>query len=168
VYEVTVAAFNLSEAYRVPVVLLLDATLSNVRENVELPLLPVVNRRPPAGPGFQPFAGTEFQAFGDGAPFDVTGLAHAASGRPRASDGPNLDRMLRRSIARIESANDVIRYRGTALEDAEHLILAYGITARSAAGAVQLVRRDGYGPACSSCKRCGRSPSGSSVSWPNR
>ena len=140
VYEVTVAAFNLSETYRVPVVLLLDATLSHMRENVELAPVPVVDRRPP-GANFQPFAGMEFQAFGDGAPFVVTGLAHAASGRPRASDGPNLDRMLRRSIERIEHADDVIRYRGTALEDAEHLILAYGITARSAAGAVQAAAR---------------------------
>jgi len=143
VYEVTVAAFNLSETYRLPVVLLLDATLSHMRENVELPALPVVNRCPPSGADFQPFAGTAFQAFGDGPPIVVTGLAHAASGRPRASDGPNLDRMLRRSIARIEEADDGRRYRGTALEDAEHLILAYGITARSAAGAVQLLRREG-------------------------
>lgn len=145
VYEVTVAAFNFSETYRVPVVVLLDAALSHMRENVELPEVVVVDRRRPASPeGFQPFAGPEFLAFGDGAPLVVTGLAHAESGRPRASDGPNLERMLRRTIARLEADHDrITRSRGIALEDAEHLILAYGITARSAAGAVELLRRDG-------------------------
>ena len=59
VYEITVAAFNLSETYRLPVVLLLDALLSHMRENVELP--EVDGRRPAAAltsaEGFQPFAG---------------------------------------------------------------------------------------------------------------
>src|SRR5690606_32532021 len=36
VYEVTVAAFNISERYRVPVILLLDAVVSHMREGVEL------------------------------------------------------------------------------------------------------------------------------------
>ncbi len=47
VYEVTVAAFNISEQFRVPVVLLLDAVVSHMREGVELPDLPVTSRVPP-------------------------------------------------------------------------------------------------------------------------
>jgi 2-oxoglutarate ferredoxin oxidoreductase subunit alpha len=145
VYEVTVAAFNLSETYRIPVILLLDASLAHMRENVELPEVTVVDRRRPASlDGFQPFAGSEFLGFGEGAPLVVTGLAHADSGRPRASDGPNLDRMLRRSIARIDAGEaDVIRSRRHQLDDADIAILAYGITARAAAGAVDLLRAEG-------------------------
>ena len=145
VYETTVAAFNMSETYRLPVVLLLDALLSHMRENVELPEVTVVDRhRPASAEGFQPFAGTDFLPFGEGAPLVVTGLAHAESGRPRASDGPDLERMLRRAVGRLDTdADRITRYRSIALEDAEHLILAYGITARSAAGAVAQLRRDG-------------------------
>jgi len=145
VYEVTVAAFNLSETYRLPVILLLDASLAHMRENVELPEVRVVDRRKPAAlEGFRPFAGTEFLGFGDGVPLVVTGLAHADTGRPRASDGPNLDRMLRRAIDRLTAGSaEVIRTRSRALEDADIAILAYGITARAAAGAVDLLRAEG-------------------------
>ncbi len=144
-YEVTVAAFNLSETYRVPVILLLDATLSHMRENVELPDVEVVDRKRPASlEGFQPFAGPEFLAFGEGVPLVVTGLAHAQSGRPRSSDGANLERMLRRSIDRLTADLDrITRYRACHLEDARFVILAYGITARAARAAVERLRGDG-------------------------
>ena len=46
-YEMTVEAFNLAETYRVPVILLLDATLAHTYENVELSELDVVDRRRP-------------------------------------------------------------------------------------------------------------------------
>lgn len=145
VYEVTVAAFNLSETYRMPVVLLLDAILSHMRENVELPALEVVDRaRPAVADGFQPFAGQEFLPFGEGVNLVVTGLAHAESGRPRASDGVNLERMLRRSFDRLAAdAEQIARYRTHRVEDARHLILAYGITARAARAAVDRLRGDG-------------------------
>jgi 2-oxoglutarate ferredoxin oxidoreductase subunit alpha len=145
VYDVTVAAFNLSETYRVPVILLLDAFLSHMRENVELPEVTVVDRQRPASPGgFQPFASTEFLGFGEGAQIVVTGLAHAESGRPRASDGPNLDRMLRRAIDRLATSEaEITRVRTRALDDADYAILTYGITARAAAGAVELLRAQG-------------------------
>ena len=35
-YEMTIEAFNLAETYRLPVVLLLDATLSHMRENMDV------------------------------------------------------------------------------------------------------------------------------------
>ena len=145
VYEVTVAAFNMSETYRLPVVLLLDAILSHMRENVELPELEVVDRARPAAPeGFQPFAGQEFLPFGEGANLVVTGLAHAESGRPRASDGVNLERMLRRSRDRLAADAELIsRHRAYRVEDARHLILAYGITARAAHAAVDRLRGEG-------------------------
>lgn len=145
VFEVTVAAFNLSERYRVPVVLLLDAVVSHMRESVEFPDLPVVNRvRPASLEGFLPFGGTEFVPLGAGTPIVVTGLAHAETGLPRASDGANAARMLRRVVDRIEAAGDeVLRTRGYGLDDAEVAIIAYGITARPARGAVEALRRAG-------------------------
>lgn len=145
VYEATIAAFNLSETYRVPVVLLLDAVLSHLREDVELPEVRVVDRRRPESPAeFRPFAGVDFLGFGEGAQIVVTGLAHAETGQPRASDGANLDRMLRRANDRLAAGEaEILRYRARDLDDAECAILAYGITARAAAGAVDLLRADG-------------------------
>jgi len=145
VFEVTVAAFNISEQFRVPVVLLLDAVVSHMRESVELPDLPVVTRqRPVSLEGFLPFGGTEFVPLGAGKPIVVTGLAHADTGLPRPSDGANAERMLRRVVDRIEAASDeILRTRAVELADADVAIIAYGITARPARGAVKLLRREG-------------------------
>lgn len=145
VFEVTVAAFNISERFRVPVVLLLDAVVSHMREGVSLPELPVLTREPPAdGLAFQPFGSPEFMPFGAGRRIVVTGLAHAESGLPRATDGANAERMLHRAVDRLTAAGDeILRVRPHALEDAEVGIIAYGITARPARGAVALLRREG-------------------------
>ena len=145
VFEVTVAAFNISEQFRVPVVLLLDAVVSHMRESVELPDLPVVTRRRPASlEGFLPFGTPEFVPLGAGTPIVVTGLAHADTGLPRASDGANAERMLRRVVDRIEAASDeIVRTRAVELDDADVAIIAYGITARPARGAVKLLRQEG-------------------------
>jgi 2-oxoglutarate ferredoxin oxidoreductase subunit alpha len=52
--------------------------------------------------------------------------------------------MLRRAIGRIDAARDaIIRTRPWALEDAEIGIIAYGISARPARGAVSLLRAAG-------------------------
>ncbi len=145
VFEVTVAAFNISEQLRMPVVLLLDSVVSHLREGVELSDLPVVTRRAPAAlEGFQPFGGSEFMPFGAGKPLVVTGLAHAESGLPRATDGANAERMLRRAVERVAAAGDaILRTRETGLEDAEIALIAYGITARPARGAVARLRARG-------------------------
>ncbi len=145
VFEVTVAAFNISEQFRVPVVLLLDAVVSHMREGVEFPDLPVVTRQAPVSlEGFLPFGGPEFVPLGAGKPIVVTGLAHADTGLPRASDGANAERMLRGVMERIEAAGDaVVRTREVELEDAEIALIAYGITARPARGAVEQLRREG-------------------------
>jgi 2-oxoglutarate ferredoxin oxidoreductase subunit alpha len=144
VYEMTVRAFNLSERHRLPVVLLLDATLSHMRENIVLPDVPVEDRRAPASlEGFEPFAGAEFLPFGAGARIVVTGLAHQASGRPAASDGAGAERMLRQAITDVETDPEVFLHRAEETDDAELVILAYGITARAAKAAVRLLRTDG-------------------------
>jgi 2-oxoglutarate/2-oxoacid ferredoxin oxidoreductase subunit alpha len=144
VYEMTVTAFNLSERHRLPVVLLLDATLSHMRENVTLPEVQVEDRRAPLSlEGFEPFAGAEFLPFGAGARIVVTGLAHLPSGRPAASDGAGAERMLRRAIADVEADPDVFLHRAEETEDAELVILAYGITARAAKAAARQLRSAG-------------------------
>jgi 2-oxoglutarate ferredoxin oxidoreductase subunit alpha len=145
VFEVTVAAFNISEQFRVPVVLLLDAVVSHMREGVEFPDLPVVTRKAPVElTGFLPFGGAEIIPLGAGKPIVVTGLAHAESGHPRATDGANAERMLRRAVGRIDAGSDtILRTRPFELADAEVGIIAYGISARPARGAVALLRAEG-------------------------
>jgi 2-oxoglutarate ferredoxin oxidoreductase subunit alpha len=144
-YEVTVAAFNMSESYRVPVVLLLDAALSHMRENVELPPVEIVDRqRPPTAEGFLPFAGTEFLPFGEGGRLVVTGLAHGESGAPHTTEGEEAERMLRRVHDRLSLATGrITRYREYHLDGARFLVIAYGITARAARAGIDSLRTEG-------------------------
>lgn len=147
-YELTVKAFNFANAYRVPIVLLLDAAISHLRENVELTEPPVVARKridpPAAGEEARWFGEEGFSPFGDGPPKIVTGLAHRADGSPSTSDGSTLERMLRRVFARIErNLDDILLYNAHRTEDARWLVVSYGITSRAVRAAVDELRAEG-------------------------
>lgn len=145
-YRMTVEAFNLSETYRMPVILLLDAVLSHMRENVEFPdvavrerLLPVIDEH------FQPFGvDAPFVPFGSGHHTVVTGMSHDETGLPKALAGHAVERMLKGLQNRLrQDAHDITFYHEVALDDAEIVLLTYGITARAAREAVQMLRQDG-------------------------
>jgi 2-oxoglutarate/2-oxoacid ferredoxin oxidoreductase subunit alpha len=145
VYDMTVEAFNLSEAYRLPVVLLLDATLSHMRENMSFPELDVVTRARPSSPDdFEPFGSPEFLPFGAGARFVVSGLSHDETGHERAANGGAGERLLRRAIDRLDADAELITHtREHQLDDATLVLISYGITARAARAAVDELRAEG-------------------------
>ncbi len=149
-YELTVKAFNLTNAYRVPVVLLLDAAISHLRENVELTEPELVERKAirtstDSGQGEPRWFGEEgFSPFGEGPAKVVTGLSHRADGSPASSDGATLERMLRRIFARIErNLDDILLYNEHRIERARWLVISYGITSRPARAAVDALRDEG-------------------------
>ncbi len=146
VFEMTVHAFNFSEEYRVPVILLLDEVLSHMRENVALPEpgeLAVVSRRSPQDrSSFSPFGHAEFSAFGQGLRFNVTGMAHNDRGFP--VQGEEAEKQLLRIISKIQqNVQKLTLYENYCVDDARVLILSYGITSRAAESAVDLLRAEG-------------------------
>jgi 2-oxoglutarate ferredoxin oxidoreductase subunit alpha len=146
VFEMTVQAFNLSEKYRVPVILLLDEVLSHMRENVTLPKsgeLPVIERqRPQQVKDFAPFGQQEFLALGEGLRFNVTGMAHNNYGFP--VQGAEAEQQLLRIMKKIQSNVETLTlYESIALEDAQLLIASYGITSRACESAVDQLRSEG-------------------------
>lgn len=144
-YEMTIKAFNLSEKFRVPVVLLLDAVIAHMRENVDLPAIPVTDRKEPdRGAGFQPFGTKSFLPFGKGERKVVTGLAHGATGLPITTDGTASQQLLRKSINRLQHHMDeIVIFTDYWLESARWLIISYGITSRQAKAAVEKMRGQG-------------------------
>ncbi len=153
VYEETVRAFNLSERYRTPVILLYDEVIGHVRERVTLPgleSLTVVERaRPDCRPdAYRPYAanGTgvpALAAFGSGYRFHVTGLAHDERGYP-TQDGAAVARLQERLHAKLEGAReDIVSWEAVEVEDAETLVVAFGISARAARQAVRIARGRG-------------------------
>ncbi|HBH03526.1 MAG TPA: 2-oxoacid:acceptor oxidoreductase subunit alpha [Candidatus Rokubacteria bacterium] len=153
VYELTVRAFNLAERYRTPVVLLWDEVIGHVRERVMLPdpasLALVERARPSEAPGaWRPYAANgqavpAMADFGSGHRWHVTGLAHDERGYPTQDPAvvARLQARLHAKLARDRA--DVVLWEGVALDDAEVVVVAFGVSARAARRAVGLARRRG-------------------------
>ncbi len=152
-FDLTIEAFNLSERYRVPVLVMADETVGHMSEKVTIrPVAPeelVERRRPTAPPGkylpYQPDADLvpPMGIAGQGYRFHVTGLTHDERGYPimTAEVHQKLVRRLADKI-RVHRA-DIIRLEETGMDDADVVVCAYGITARVARRAVQMARAEG-------------------------
>ena len=152
-YDLTVEAFNLSEAYRVPVFLLSDANIGHMYEKLVIPEvdeLRIVDRKKPMVPpkDYRPYEADEsmvppMASFGDGYRFYSTGLTHNEMGYPDTSVEAQ-DRLVRRLSDKIRRNVDrITRVDRMMVDDCDVLVVAYGITARSAATAVKQAREQG-------------------------
>jgi 2-oxoglutarate ferredoxin oxidoreductase subunit alpha len=149
----TVRAFNLSERYRVPVVVLYDEVVGHLIETVELPApssLEIVERRWESGAPqeHQPYAAGDegvpaMARPGDGYRAHITGLTHAEDGFP-TQDPAAVDRVMRRLLGKLDRHRETIEsFEAVGCEDASVLVVAYGITARAAGRAVRKARDEG-------------------------
>ncbi len=152
-FELTIRAFNLSEKYRTPVILLMDEIIGHVNEKVQLPQpgeYEVIDRhKPEIPPGdYRPYAHTESGVppmvnFGEGYRFHVTGLCHDEYGFP-TNNPAEIDRLIRRIHRKIDDHRlQIIDFHQDQLEDAEIGIFAYGSTSRSARQAMMQARLKG-------------------------
>jgi 2-oxoglutarate ferredoxin oxidoreductase subunit alpha len=151
VFDLTVKAFNLSERFRTPVILLYDEIIGHTRESVVLPdSVTVVDRVRPAEntEDFWPKKAAsdgvpEMAAFGDGYRFHVTGLAHDTRGFP-TNDSSVAEALINRLHMKVEShVDEIIEVETFMMDDADIAIFAYGIVGRSAREAVDRARADG-------------------------
>jgi len=152
-FELTIRAFNLAETYRLPVLVMTDEVVGHMFERVTIDpdAIELVERRPPnAPPGefllYQPNENLVPQGmptFGDGYRVHVTGLTHDERGYPviDAATQAALVPRLKEKIAR--NAADIIDVEETEMDDAEVVILTYGISARTSFGALQAAREKG-------------------------
>ena len=152
-FDFTITAFNLSEKYRVPVLLMADETVGHMSEKVVMRRVAseelVQRRRPTAPPGkywpYQPDSDLvpPMAIAGEGYRFHVTGLTHDERGYPEMTAAAQ-ERLVRRLVDKIRlNRKDIINYEEVGTEDAEVVVCAYGITARVARRAVQQARDEG-------------------------
>ncbi|MBN2336320.1 2-oxoacid:acceptor oxidoreductase subunit alpha [Candidatus Bathyarchaeota archaeon] len=152
-YDLTVEAFNLSEAYRTPVFLLSDANIGHLYEKLVIPeedRLPIIDRKKPTVPPseYLPYKADEslvppMASFGDGYRFYSTGLTHDEKGYPDMSVQAQ-DKLVRRLSDKIRRNTDrITKIERLMVDDCDVLVVAYGITARSAATAVKQAREKG-------------------------
>jgi 2-oxoglutarate ferredoxin oxidoreductase subunit alpha len=152
-FDLTIRAFNLSERFRNPVILLLDEVVAHMREKVVLPpdgAIPIIERvRPKVPPEwYVPYEMTPggvpaMADFGEGYRYHVTGLTHDTRGFPTERPdeiGPFMARLFRKISQHME---EIHQGESFLADDAEIVVIAYGIVARSARRAVRDARERG-------------------------
>jgi 2-oxoglutarate ferredoxin oxidoreductase subunit alpha len=153
-FYLTVEAFNFSEKYRTPVILLMDEVIAHMREPFEVrpdTMVEIVDRMrtdvPPEWyfPYDETFSDVPpLVSFGEGFRYHITGLLHDRAGYPTERQD-EINPWWRRVFAKIErNLEQIVLYRADGVEEARTVVIAYGATARSAAHAVKLARARRY------------------------
>ncbi|MCR2042654.1 2-oxoacid:acceptor oxidoreductase subunit alpha [Anaerosalibacter massiliensis] len=152
-YEITIEAFNLSERYRTPVIILMDEVIAHMREKIEIPdenEIEIVDRLKPKDKAedYNPYEINDgdlvpaMASFGEGYRYHVTGLVHDINGFP-TNDSKIAESLINRLTKKVEeNTQDIVKYDEYFLEDAEIALIAYGGTARSVKSAVDMARKE--------------------------
>ncbi len=153
-FDLTVRAFNLAERYRTPVVVLSDAFIGHMREEVVIPDAAAIERvdRPLPPPDFDSETGQAFLSedvapmplFGRGFKAHVTSSCHLENGQRNVTDPAALDTFIRRLTGKIEKhRDDIVQVTGEDIEGADVVLFAYGGVYRAARAAAALAREAG-------------------------
>ena len=156
-FDLTIKAFNLSERYRLPVVLLTDEIVGHMSEKVVIPksseIKLVSRRKPPKGiplEDYIPFMGgtdlvPPMSNAGEGYNVHVTGLTHDEWGYPVMKDSAQ-ERLVRRLVDKVRrNAREIIMVEEVGLEgNLDVVLVSYGCTSRSAREALERARAKGW------------------------
>ncbi|HAV91834.1 TPA: 2-oxoacid:acceptor oxidoreductase subunit alpha [candidate division WOR-3 bacterium] len=150
IFKLTIEAFNLSEKYRVPVILLTDEIIAHMREKVEIEArseYKIIDRaKPTVEPeNYNPFDTKHgmvppLAPYGEGYRFHITGLTHDHTGFPTSNPDlvEKLQERLRDKI--LDNKKYFNWYEERMVDDADIVVVAYGATARSAMRAIKDAR----------------------------
>ena len=152
-FELTVQAFNFSEKYRTPVVLVSDEVVAHMRENLHVPKegeLAIIDRKQPSVPPseYKPFRADEdgvapLAAYGNPYVFHISSSMHGPDGFSN-NDPANAAWKIDQIHRKIDIHRDeIVMTRSFDADDAEVLVVAYGITTRASRVAAVQARRSG-------------------------
>jgi 2-oxoglutarate/2-oxoacid ferredoxin oxidoreductase subunit alpha len=153
IFYQTITAFNLSETYRIPVLIMADEIVGHLSERVIIPepsKIKLQSRPRPTGrkDRFKPFHpgpnGVAPMAHaGEGYMVHFTGLTHDERGYPAMTveaQAEMMERITGKVRRNLDKIIQVERYR---LEDADVALVSYGISSRSSQAAVDEARERG-------------------------
>jgi len=153
-FDYTILAFNLSEKYRTPVLIMTDEAVGHMTERVKIPSpdqIKLVNRKLTTVPPeeYLPYKPDDdlvppMAIAGTGYRYHVTGLTHNEKGYPETTNIKTQDTLVRRLMDKIrKNADDILRWEEFGTEDCDVLLISYGISARIAMSAQRLAREEG-------------------------
>ncbi len=152
-FELTIEAFNLSEEYRVPVMVMMDECVGHMMEKVIIPPADQIDIFPRRYTDKLPGEYLAYEAGEDGVPdmvragegynVHVTGLTHDERGYPSAVPEAQ-DKLVRRLVGKIQRCEPKIRnIVEEDIEGADVVVISYGITSRVAQRALDQARAEG-------------------------
>jgi len=152
-FDLMVKAFNLAETYRVPVFFMMDEVVGHMTERVVIPpaeeILVMERRWTTKPPGeYLPYEtdGDLVPAMvkaGDGYRIHITGLTHDERGYP-AMNPVAQEKLVRRLVDKIRTHRDqLVDVREDGIDDADVIVVSFGISSRVAAAAVEQARSRG-------------------------
>jgi 2-oxoglutarate ferredoxin oxidoreductase subunit alpha len=151
-FDCTIKAFNLSEHYRLPVIVLGDEIVGHMTEKVVIPKRADVTLYPRRRPkrkskGFLPFSPDEdlvppMACAGEGYNVHVTGLTHDERGYP-VINAEAQEKLVARIVDKIrKNAGNIIEYEEIKTKGADVVVVAYGSVSRCAKEAVRMARKE--------------------------
>jgi 2-oxoglutarate ferredoxin oxidoreductase subunit alpha len=152
-FEFTIKAFNLSEKYRVPAFVMADECVGHMTEKVVIPKADQIELEPRRYTKIPPEEYLPFKPekdlvpgmvrAGTGYRIHATGLTHDEKGYPVMSWQVQ-EKLVRRLVEKIRlNADKIIEFEEEQTEDAEVILLSYGISSRVAIPAIQKARKEG-------------------------
>jgi 2-oxoglutarate ferredoxin oxidoreductase subunit alpha len=160
-FDLTIRAFNLSEKFRTPVLVMTDAEVGHMTERVVIPPpeeIEIIDRAHVRKGDIEPdhfriyrqadADGTEdpvspMALAGEGFRFHVTGLTHDELGYP-AMNAEASDWNINRLVQKIRAHRDeIIQLEERYLDDAEIVVVSYGISARTSQWPIEQARQEG-------------------------
>jgi 2-oxoglutarate ferredoxin oxidoreductase subunit alpha len=152
-FAMTVKAFNLAEKFRVPVILAPDEVVAHMREGFSLPEpgeIEVIDRKKPSVPPgqYKPFVAdadgvAPLAAYGSDYVFHVSSSMHGPEGYSN-NDPDNAEWRVAQLHRKIEMhRNEIVITRNFATDDADVLLIAFGVTTRASRAAALELRKRG-------------------------
>ncbi|MEW5759399.1 MAG: 2-oxoacid:acceptor oxidoreductase subunit alpha [Candidatus Thermoplasmatota archaeon] len=148
-FDITITAFNLSEKYRVPTIVLMDECVGHMSERVVIPTkekIEIINRKRPKTQDYLPYKADEkdlvppMVSAGEGFNIHITGLTHNEKGYPVITAEAH-EPLVKRLCDKIRNnAKDIVLFEEIDTKDAEIIVVAYGAVARTAKKAVKIAR----------------------------
>lgn len=152
-FEFTIKAFNLSEKYRVPAFVMADECVGHMTEKVVIPPADQIELEPRRYTKVPPEEYLPFKPekdlvpdmvrAGTGYRIHATGLTHDEKGYP-VMNWQVQEKLVRRLVEKIRLNQDkIIEFEEEQIENAEVILLSYGISSRVAIPAIQKARNEG-------------------------
>ncbi|MDY7035511.1 MAG: 2-oxoacid:acceptor oxidoreductase subunit alpha [Thermodesulfobacteriota bacterium] len=153
IFYQTIKAFELSEKYRLPVLVMTDEMIGHLSERVVIPeekAIKTFSRVKPKGrqDRFKPYKpgpnGIAPMAIaGEGYNIHMTGLTHDERGYPDMTVEAQHE-MMERIMGKVsQNLHDIIQTENYRLDDAEIVIVSYGVSSRTSLAAVDEARARG-------------------------